>query len=131
MRVLTITPFDVSRKSTEKPNQQIKAEYPPIRREQRQIPDYAPKGLHKVLYSKIKIQETSYRQGHKIQDQVVVIRILIDKADVEQDQHNIQGGYQPHRRLRSARLFSFTKTTSSQLVKNTDSTMNSSRIRSR
>ena len=37
----------------------------------------------------IKINESSNDQGHKIDDKILVIEIIIDKSDVHEDQHNI------------------------------------------
>ncbi len=53
----------------------------------------------KTLDRKVEIQEAADRQCQEIENQAVVIRVLVDKADVQKNQYNIEDRNQPHRRL--------------------------------
>ncbi len=51
----------------------------------------------KTLDRKVEIQEAADRQRQEIENQPVIIRVLVDKADVQENQYNIEDRNQPHR----------------------------------
>ena len=63
----------------------------------RQIFHHASHRFKKTLDRKVKIQEAADRQCQEIENQPVIIRVLVDKADVQENQYNIKYRNQPHR----------------------------------
>lgn len=59
--------------------------------EQRQVVPEAFQGAREICPGEVKVEETSEHQGHEVDDHAVIICILIDKADVYENQHDIKG----------------------------------------
>ena len=64
--------------------------------QQREVSPQAGEGRQKILPGKVKIEEPSDSQGDEVQDQGIVIGVLVDKTDIQEDQHDIKGAEQPY-----------------------------------
>ena len=64
--------------------------------ENREIPPDSLQHARKFFHRKIKIEESAGGKRQKVQDQLIVVGILVNKADVQQDQDNVKRTGQPY-----------------------------------
>lgn len=62
---------------------------------ERNVPHEPVQHVHEVLPCEVEVNETADEQGDEVHDQRVVIRVVVDKPDVQQDQHDIERARQP------------------------------------
>ena len=65
-------------------------------KEHRQIPEQAEAVVSKALPGDVEVDETTDDEHHEVENQVFVIVVLIDEADVHEDQHDVDRCHQPH-----------------------------------
>ena len=64
-------------------------------RKQWQIGEYTMHRRAEIMPGKIKVNEASYGQCDEIQDQGVVVVIQVNEFDVQQNEYDVERGYEP------------------------------------
>ena len=65
--------------------------------EHRQIPEQAETVVSEAIPGDVEVDETTDHEHYEVENQVFVIVVLIDEANVHEDQHDVDRRHQPHR----------------------------------